>query len=92
MEKIHKKKQKGGNLLWYEYILIIIGIFFLIFIIKKIFFENVKKNKNYGPQTRALPWEYDETPDPLNPNETYWVLPAEIDKIIRQNKSKIKVN
>ena len=78
------KKQNSGNLSWYKYILIIIGIIFLIFIIKKIFFKNVEENKN-GLQTRALPIEYDEAPDPLNPNRTKWILPVETNKIIRQN-------
>ena len=80
-EMNEKKKQKSGNLSWYKYILIIIGIFLFIFIIKKIFFEK----KNYDHQTKALPCEYDETPDPLNPNTTYWVLPKNIEEKILQN-------
>ena len=88
MEKnIKIKKQKDGNLLCYEYILIIIGIIFLIFIIKKIFFENVEKNKNNGPQIKAPLWEHDEAPDPsaTSPNRTKWVLPKKIEEKILQN-------
>ncbi len=83
----NKKKQKGGNLLWYEYILIIIGIIFLIFIIKKIFFENVKKNKNYDPQIKAPLWEHEEKPDPTDttPNRTKWILSKNIEEKILQN-------
>ena len=53
-----KKKQKGGNLSWYKYILIIIGIFLFIFIIVKILFP--KKENRTTSEIRYAPWEFDE--------------------------------
>jgi hypothetical protein len=91
MKKIqeNKKKQKSGNLSWYKYILIIIGIFLFIFIIKKIFFEKNEENKNGGLQIRPLDCELEEKFDEKT-GKNKWFIPEDIVNKIKWNK-KVKM-